>query len=79
MPRNLDILFERLKQFDEVTILELLDITTEDLLSKFKSRVSQKREFLYGEVEIYNIDDPELEDSVDEYDDGFQIESGDFD
>jgi hypothetical protein len=76
MPRNIDILFERLKQFDEVTILELLDLTTEDILRKFKDRVIARREQLYGEIEIYDINDPEV-DETNDYDDGYQIEEGD--
>lgn len=75
MPHSLDILFERLKQFDEVILLELLDITSEDILNKFKDRVKAKREQLYGEIEILNIDDPELEEehADEEYSDGYQI------
>lgn len=72
MPETIDILFERLKQFDEVTLLELLDITSEDILKKFKDRVIKYKDQLYGEVEILNIDDAELE-NEDEYD-GYQIE-----
>lgn len=72
MPETIDILFERLKQFDEVTLLELLDITSEDILKKFKDRVIKYKDQLYGEVEILNIDDVELE-NEDEYD-GYQIE-----
>lgn len=72
MPDSIDILFERLRQFDEVTLLELLDITSDELLDKFRRRVIEKAPQLYGEVEIFNIDDEELE-LEDEFD-GFQIE-----
>jgi hypothetical protein len=73
MPRSLDFLLERLKQFDEITILELLDISTEDLLEKFKSRIRKKQDVLYGEVEIFDIDDPELDEpDEDGIPDGFQ-------
>jgi phage gp36-like protein len=70
VPKNLDILFERLKQFDEVAILELLDIKTEELLERFKDKVNLRREHLYGEVELLVEDE---EDELDEWD-GFQIE-----
>ena len=73
MPSHLDLLIERLKQFDEVTLLELLDITSEELLEKFRSKVMSRRDQLYGEVEILNIEDEELEDE-DQFD-GFQIET----
>lgn len=80
MPQALDILFERLKHFDEVTLLELLDITSEDILARFKSRVISKKEFLFGEVELFDIDDPEVTElDNDEYGDGFQIEERDSD
>lgn len=72
MPSHVDLLIERLKQFDEVTLLELLDITSEELLEKFRSRVMARKEQLFGEVEILNIEDEELDDE-DEFD-GFQIE-----
>ncbi len=70
MPKNLDILFERLKQFDEVTLLELLDITSEELLERFKDKVNLRRDTLYGEVELLVEDD---EEELDEWD-GYQIE-----
>ena len=61
MPTAIDILFERLKQFDEVTLLELLDITSEELLERFKDKVLNRQNQLFGEVELYNIDDEELD------------------
>lgn len=72
MPFSLDILFERLKSYDEVTLLELLDITAEDILHKFRDRVIRKQEELYGEIEILDIEDEELEEQ-DTWE-GFQIE-----
>lgn len=73
MPNSVDILFERLKSFDEVTLLELLDITAEELLERFRDRVIKRQKQLFGEIEIFNIDDEEL-DLEDEFD-GFQIET----
>lgn len=78
MPNHVDILFERLKQFDEVTLLELLDITAEDILTRFKDRVISRKSQLYGEVELLTPEDEELEEDWDrDYDDGFQIEGVD--
>jgi hypothetical protein len=75
MPNHIDILIERLKQFDEVLLLELLNITAEDILTRFPDRIISKRLELFGEVEIMNPEDPELEDGWDDdYKDGFEVE-----
>ena len=71
MPETIDILFERLRQFDEVSLLELLDISVDDLLERFRDKVVQRKKQLFGEIEIINIDDTELEEEDDL--DGFQI------
>lgn len=55
-----------------MTLLELLDIDADDLLAKFADRVRARKDYLLAEVEIMNIDDPELDDE-DEFD-GYQIE-----
>jgi hypothetical protein len=72
MPTHVDLLIERLKQFDEVTLLELLDITAEELLERFLDKVDERKQQLFGEIEILNIEDEELDDEDDF--DGFQIE-----
>jgi len=71
VPSNLDLLFERLKKFDEVTLLELLDINAEELLERFKDKINQRKEMLFGEVELFIEDD---EEELDEWD-GYQIET----
>jgi len=48
---HLDLLKELLKKFDEVMILELLDISTEELLDMFEDRVIKKKKYLEQEVE----------------------------
>ncbi|MHB8602268.1 MAG: hypothetical protein ACYC9R_06495 [Nitrosotalea sp.] len=53
----LDLLINYLKQVDEVRLLELLDITSEDLIRVFRSRIQAKRKYLESEVEIMPIDD----------------------
>ena len=73
MTKHLDILMERLKHYDEVTLLELLDIDAEDLLERFKDKVISRRDYLAGEVELLEETD---EDMVDELE-GFEIEQYD--
>lgn len=47
----LDVLLERLAHYDEVTILELLDIDATDLLDRFRERVIERQETLSAEIE----------------------------
>ncbi len=68
---HFDILMERLKGYDEVTILELLDITTAELLDKFSNRVWKLRDNLSREIEVIPVTDEEDQD-VDEHD-GFDV------
>lgn len=75
MPNSIDILFERLLAYDEVTLLELLDISAEDILNRFRDKVVSRRKQLYGELEILDINDEEAEDADDW--DGFQIDDYD--
>lgn len=66
---HLDILMERLRHYDEVTLLELLDISADDLLERFKDKVLDKRHYLAREMEILEeTDDEEVEEL-----DGFEI------
>lgn len=79
MPNYLDLLIERLKQFDEVSLCELLDITSEEIIERFKDVIIQRREYLFGEIEemseewMTDEDRAEWEDALS----GFQIESYD--
>lgn len=57
----LDLLLQYLKQVDEVQLLELLDITSEDLLKAFKSKVISRRLILEKEVEMMPISDEEVD------------------
>lgn len=66
---HLDLLMERLKHYDEITLLELLNINTEELLERFQDRIYKRREYLYRELEVLSSTE---EDLVDEFD-GFQI------
>jgi hypothetical protein len=71
MPEHLDILIERLRGFDEVTILELLDITTEELIERFKDRINARREYLFGEIEEFPTS---VDEEFDDEWDGFSLE-----
>lgn len=48
----LDLLLTYLKQLDEVTLLEVLDISSEEILEKFTDRIDQRREYLEKEFEL---------------------------
>lgn len=62
----LDLLIEWLKKLDEVQILELLDISTEELLESFADRVKQRRRYLEKEMEV--LDPSEGGDDLDDED-----------
>ena len=62
----LDLLINYLKQLDEVQLLELLDISSEDLIAAFRSKINTRRAILEKEVEMMPIGD----DDVDEEDYG---------
>lgn len=48
----LDLLLTYLAQVDEVTLLELLDISTEDLIAKFADKIEARRDYLEKEFEL---------------------------
>jgi len=43
---TLEDINEKLKQLDEVTLMETLEITSEDLVDRFLDRIEQKQETL---------------------------------
>jgi len=57
MPNLIETLLQRLKGFDEITLLDLLDIDSEQLLIRFQDRVIQRRAYLFGEIEALNEED----------------------
>lgn len=63
------MLYERLAAQDPNEVLELLKISTDDLLSAFKSRIKLYRDILTSELDI-DIENAFLEDEAkfDEYD-----------
>jgi len=77
---HLDELLERLRTYDETTLLELLDINSDDILNYFRGRVVSRADYLAREIEL--LTDGSMEESSDEdacyYDealDGYQIEN----
>ena len=48
---TLQELQDRLKRFDEITLLELLDVTSEELVEAFADRIDDNYDRLVGEVE----------------------------
>jgi|TARA_R110002126_G_scaffold64471_1_gene165093 hypothetical protein len=48
---TLEELKEKLKQLDEITILETLEITSDDLIEKFVERIEQQQDTLEKEVD----------------------------
>lgn len=67
MKTPLDIVIERMKSYDPTYLIEVLDITSEDIIARFMDVIYDKEEYLQGEFEVFlNTDDPEMD--VDESD-----------
>lgn len=64
----LDILLERLKQYDEVQLCELLDISSEELVEMFLERVKKRRYYITKELELMDPADAEADDGEEELD-----------
>jgi hypothetical protein len=50
MPLLLHEIKDRLKELDEITLLELLDITSEDLVEMFADKIEEQADALEREV-----------------------------
>ena len=48
---------EILKETDEITLLELLDITSEEIVEKFRDLIEDKLEFFQQDLEDEEDDD----------------------
>jgi hypothetical protein len=44
-------LIEKLKQVDEVTLLELLEINATELVDTFLDKIEDRLDYLYGQIE----------------------------
>lgn len=64
MSYPLDLLLNYLKTLDEVSLCELLDITSEDLIKVFRERIAERQELLEEEVEMIQIDDKEINEEL---------------
>jgi hypothetical protein len=62
---HLDRLKQYLRQVEETQLLELLDISSEEIVEMFKERIIQRKKFLEGEVE--ELPRPQDEDDETEY------------
>jgi TusA-related sulfurtransferase len=51
MPFTLKELKERLARLDEVTLLEVLDISSEDLVERFEDFIEEHAEYLTDDLE----------------------------
>jgi hypothetical protein len=55
-------LCDKLKQLPEIDLLEVLEISSEDLVDRFEDFVDQKRDYLEDELEVEDIyNDDEIE------------------
>ncbi len=56
MNRTFSELCEELKRIDEITLLELLEISSEEIVDKFEDKIEDRLDKL-----LYNIDSNEIE------------------
>lgn len=47
---NKSELINKLKQIDEITVLELLEITSEELVDAFLDKIDEKIDYLYEQI-----------------------------
>lgn len=57
MSLTLNDLKEKLKQIDEISLLEILDITSEDIVENFEDKIEEKMEELCEEFEDEESED----------------------
>ncbi len=51
-------LLERLKQIDETSLLEILEIYSDELVDRFQDKIERKREYLLEELEE-SVEEPQ--------------------
>lgn len=56
MPLTLNEIYDKLKDIDEITLLEVLGITSEDLVERFRDEIDEQADRL----------EKELQDEIDE-------------
>ncbi len=52
-------LFDRLKQVDEVDLLELLDVSSEELVDRFQDIIEERYELIYPQFDEEANDEEE--------------------
>jgi hypothetical protein len=57
MSMTLADLVEKLKLFDEITLMEILEITSEDLVERFTDKILDKADGLEAELEEEDLSD----------------------
>jgi hypothetical protein len=57
MPRTLAEIVDKLQREDEITLLEILEISSEDLLARFEDRIEEKFNVLDDDLEEEENDD----------------------
>jgi hypothetical protein len=60
MVRTLTELCEALKKVDEISLLEVLNITSEDIVEQFKDRIEEDYERLSSDFDTEDDEDPEV-------------------
>ena len=68
MRTPLDIILERMRLYDPTEIVDLLKISSEELVDKFYERILESEEFLMGEFEVFVITDDGDQDYDHEWD-----------
>ena len=58
---NLQKLIESLKEYDEVQLLELLEISAEDIVNRFEDKVKERRYYIEKELELQEPEIKELD------------------
>ena len=57
--RTLEEIMERLKTLDEITLLEMLNVSSEDLIDRFRDIIEDNPEKFNLELEQWEDNDPE--------------------
>ena len=57
MPITYEELREKLRQVDEISLLELLDISSEELVERFQDRIENRIDMLESEFEEESDDE----------------------
>ena len=59
MPLTQEEIKERLKMLDEISLLEILEISSEDIVEKFSERIEKRADYFINDLEDEEWDDEE--------------------